>query len=240
MFLKIKHLPGFFILVLLSCRPDHVPKGQATLFERIPARETGIVFENTLTPDLDNNIFEYDYFYNGGGVAAADFNNDGLTDLFLSGNQVAGKLYLNAGGFKFRDATGAAGIKTDRLVYRRERRRRERGRLAGPLRQPRGPQPHAQPAIHQCGQAARRQRAVYRAGSGVRPRLPRLFTQAAFFDYDRDGDPDMYLLNHFHEKKNPTTPKTKYATVRRRATTGCTATTGPYLHGSGSGERHYQ
>jgi hypothetical protein len=86
---RISYWPGFFMLLLWACQADntqtdntqtdntHTETGKqppAPLFRRVPASESGIVFENTLTSDLDNNIFEYDYFYNGAGVGAADFN----------------------------------------------------------------------------------------------------------------------------------------------------------------------
>jgi len=206
---KINYWPGFLVLLLLSCQPDHAPKQRDTLFGSVPARETGIVFENTLTPDLDNNIFEYDYFYNGGGVAAADFNNDGLTDLFFSGNQVAGKLYLNTGEFKFKDATEAAGIRTngwctgvsvadvngdgwpDLYVSHAGLHHTPNQLFINSGKQPGG--------NVRFTEQAEAYGLAYRGFS----------TQAAFFDYDRDGDPDMYLLNHFHEKKNPNYPKNK-------------------------------
>ena len=108
---KVGWLPGAGLLATACAPQPERPPAPDPLFQSVPAGETGIVFENTLTADLDN-IFEYDYFYNGAGVAAADFNNDGLTDLFFAGNQVAGKLYLNTGQFKFEDATKAAGIRT--------------------------------------------------------------------------------------------------------------------------------
>jgi hypothetical protein len=209
MLLKIQYWPGLLMLSLLSCGPDHAQTPRDTLFQSLPARETGITFENTLTPDLDHNIFEYDYFYNGGGVAAADFNNDGLTDLFLGGNQVAGKLYLNAGGFKFQDATEAAGIKTNGWCT---------GVSVADVNGDGWPDLYVSHAglVHtpnqlfinggkQPGGAVRftEQAAAY--GLDYRG----FSTQAAFLDYDCDGDPDLYLLNHFHEKKNPNYPKTK-------------------------------
>jgi hypothetical protein len=82
------------------------------LFEYIQAEKTGVTFKNELIPSYEMNAMEYNYFYNGGGVAAADFNNDGLTDLYFTGNQVSGKLYLNMGDFEFNDVTVKAGLQT--------------------------------------------------------------------------------------------------------------------------------
>ena len=77
----------------------------STLFERLKASESGVSFSNTITETEVKNIITYEYFYNGGGVAAGDFNNDGLPDLYFTGNQVDNKLYLNKGDFKFEDIT---------------------------------------------------------------------------------------------------------------------------------------
>ena len=73
-------------------------------------KETGINFTNTLTETNDLNILDYLYFYNGGGVAVGDINNDNLPDIFFSGNQVKNKLYLNKGNLKFKDISVAAGV----------------------------------------------------------------------------------------------------------------------------------
>ena len=83
---------------------------QNTLFTQLSASETGIEFENSLTEVPDFNVVRYGYFYNGGGVAAADFNNDGLTDLYFTGNLKANKLYLNKGDMAFEDITKQAGV----------------------------------------------------------------------------------------------------------------------------------
>ena len=82
------------------------------MFTLLDAKETGITFQNTLTEGLNTNILMYEYFYNGGGVAAGDFNNDGLVDLYFTSNMSDNKFYLNKGNMKFEDITsicGAAG-----------------------------------------------------------------------------------------------------------------------------------
>ncbi|WP_373396878.1 hypothetical protein V8V91_19610 [Algoriphagus halophilus] len=71
---------------------------QQSLFESLPPQKTGVDFTNTLNETEEFNIIEYLYFYNGGGVAAGDINNDGLIDLYFSSNQGPNKLYLNKGG----------------------------------------------------------------------------------------------------------------------------------------------
>jgi hypothetical protein len=81
-----------------------------TLFERLPVSETGVTFSNRINPNDTLNIITTEYIYNGGGVGLADFNNDGLLDIFFSGNQVGNELYLNKGDFKFQNISTQAGI----------------------------------------------------------------------------------------------------------------------------------
>ena len=94
-----------FALVLLGCGPK-----EGEIFKNPSPNETGIDFQNTVVESDDLNILDYLYFYNGGGVAIGDINGDGLADIFLSGNQVENRLYLNEGNLKFRDITDTAGI----------------------------------------------------------------------------------------------------------------------------------
>ena len=101
-----KSLIGILVtLVLIGCTSN-----EGELFYNPKATKTGLSFENVLTETDDLNILDYLYFYNGGGVAVGDINNDGLTDIFFSGNMVQNKLYLNRGGLKFEDITELAGV----------------------------------------------------------------------------------------------------------------------------------
>ena len=106
----LKHrISGLLALVLLlagSCR-----KAVPTPFTL--KNNTGIDFRNDLNETDSFNIIEYLYYYNGAGVAAGDVNNDGLPDLFFTGNETSNQLYLNQGGFKFRNISAEAGVKTD-------------------------------------------------------------------------------------------------------------------------------
>ncbi len=77
------------------------------------ARDTGIDFNNKLEYQTKLNIIEYLYYYNGGGIAIGDINNDGLEDIYFSGNQVPDRLYLNMGDLKFKDINLKSGIKAD-------------------------------------------------------------------------------------------------------------------------------
>ena len=81
-------------------------------FEQIPAEESGLRFSNALVHDLTtkSNVFDHDYFYNGSGVGVEDINNDGLMDIFFTGNQVPNKIYLNKGGLIFEDISASANV----------------------------------------------------------------------------------------------------------------------------------
>ena len=93
-----------YVFILSSCT-----KKQA-LFRLVPFTESGLEFENRLTPSDSLNVLNYEYFYNGSAVSTGDFNNDGLSDLFFSGNMVSNKIYLNKGNLKFEDVSETAGI----------------------------------------------------------------------------------------------------------------------------------
>ena len=99
--------PLLFGLLLLFTGCD---RPSPTLFERLDAKRTGLTFANRITENDTFNILDFEYVYNGGGVAAADFNADGLTDLYFSGNTADNRLYLNLGDFKFLDVTEEAGV----------------------------------------------------------------------------------------------------------------------------------
>lgn len=95
----------FFSLLLLGCGQK---EGEA--FKLLDAEKSGVNFSNNITETDDLNILDYLYFYNGGGVAIGDINNDGLPDIYFSGNQVKNKLYLNKGNLQFEDISISAGI----------------------------------------------------------------------------------------------------------------------------------
>jgi len=92
------------LILLVAC------KQEGELFNNPTSKSTGIHFVNTITETNDLNILDYLYFYNGGGVAIGDINNDNLPDIFFSGNQVKNKLYLNKGNLQFEDITEKAGV----------------------------------------------------------------------------------------------------------------------------------
>jgi hypothetical protein len=171
---------------------------QQPLFNLLNAKETGITFNNEISENEALNILSYEYFYNGGGVAVGDINNDGLSDILLAGNMRPNRLYLNQGNFKFKDITSQAspalegrkdGWKTgvtmadingDGLLdiyvcYS--------GKKADDVRR-------NQLFINQGGSKFKEEANAYGLDD------PGYSTQAAFFDYDNDGDLDMFLLNH--------------------------------------------
>lgn len=106
-YLMTLSLVGFF-----GCKNISDNKEQNIPLEKISSSYSGIEFSNTITPNLENyeNLFDYDYFYNGSGVGIADINNDGLQDILFTANQKDNKLFLNRGDLKFEDITSNSGI----------------------------------------------------------------------------------------------------------------------------------
>ncbi len=106
--IKVCQYTIIFLLFLgiTSCS-DTTKKDQ--LFELLTPRETGLDFSNDLSYDRDFNVYKYRNFYNGGGVAIGDVNNDGLVDVYLTANQIENKLFINKGDFKFEDITESSG-----------------------------------------------------------------------------------------------------------------------------------
>jgi len=100
---------GFFFIGPALCFNACKNKSRP-LFSSLSSSQTGINFINKIEDNDTVNILEYLYYYNGGGVALADFNNDGLADIYFTSNQFSNKLYLNKGGFQFEDITARAGV----------------------------------------------------------------------------------------------------------------------------------
>ncbi|HEX5624547.1 MAG TPA: VCBS repeat-containing protein, partial [Saprospiraceae bacterium] len=101
---------GAIFVSLNACKKTDASKPEGPLFTLLEPKETGIRFSNTITETQEEYIYNFNYIYNGAGVGLADFNNDGLTDIYFVGNQVPDKLYVNEGDFKFKDVSESAGI----------------------------------------------------------------------------------------------------------------------------------
>ena len=105
-----RFIPAILSFILLTLLIQCGKPQPQTLFALRDAKYTGVDFSNTVEESDSFNILTYEYIYNGGGVGVADFNNDGLQDLFFTGNQVSSRLYLNKGGFRFEDVTDKANL----------------------------------------------------------------------------------------------------------------------------------
>ncbi|MCB0572088.1 MAG: VCBS repeat-containing protein [Phaeodactylibacter sp.] len=198
-------LAGCCLLALFSCQKNSKEK---TLFRMISPEKSGVVFNN-LIPDNDTfNILSYEYIYNGGGVAIADFDNDGLSDLFFSGNLADNKLYQNKGGFHFEDVSSACGITAPgywcsgvavvdinqdgyKDLYICTNTYKEPARRRNLL------------FVNKMPQAGKLEFEELAAEYGIADTS--YSTNSAFFDYDNDGDLDLFIINNnMQESRNPT------------------------------------
>lgn len=190
-----RHIAYGLLLFLLAC----TAKKSDTQFSLLDASQTGLHFANNLQPRADFNMFNYMYFYNGAGVGAGDFNNDGLIDLYFAANQQQDRLYLNQGGLRFRDITAAAGIPDDggwstgvSVVDINND-----GMLDLYICRVAGIEPLKTGNLLLVCERIENGVPVYQDRTreyGLD--FNGFSTQAAFFDYDLDGDLDMYLMNH--------------------------------------------
>src|SRR5687767_1050015 len=193
------------LLIVCGCRrADRETKSNA-LFALMDSDSSGVNFINTVTADDTINILTYEYLYNGGGVGIGDFNNDGYQDIFFAGSQVPGKLYINKGksspnqnGFSFEDMTETSGITAHEnwafgvsvIDINQDGFQDIYVSMGGPGNTNSFPN---QLYIHQG--LDDHQRPVFKEMAeeyGLADRAQSI--QALFFDYDRDGDLDMYQL----------------------------------------------
>ncbi|RYE32378.1 MAG: VCBS repeat-containing protein, partial [Sphingobacteriaceae bacterium] len=171
---------------------------QKPLFQLLPSTQTNVHFSNAISENEALNVLSYEYFYNGGGVAVGDINNDGLEDLFFTANMKPNKLYLNQGNLKFKDVTAQANP---------ELSGRANGWKTGVTMADVNGDGLLDIYVCYSGKTdadTRRNQLFINLGNGKFAEKakeyglddPGYSTQAVFFDYDQDGDLDMFLLNH--------------------------------------------
>ncbi len=196
---KLNSFPIYLLLVFLSvgCHfsGDKKFDKKDALFQLMPSSQTGITFNNNVENTKDFNVFKYRNFYNGGGVAIGDVNNDGKPDIFFTSNQGSNKLYINKGNWKFEDVTAKAGLAGSNRwhtgvtmadvngdgwldIYICNSGGKDSISRANEL------------YINQKDGTFKEEAAAY----GLDDKG--LSTQAVFFDYDHDGDLDCFILNN--------------------------------------------
>ncbi len=188
------------LIIVFSCQQKSIQDiPQDKLFSLIPKTVTGIDFKNEVDGSKEMNIFSYRNFYNGGGVGIGDVNNDGLPDIYLTANMKENKLYLNLGNWRFKDITKEAGVEGKKSWSTGVAMVDING--DGLL------------DIYVCNsgnfKGDDKANELF-INQGVKNGIPTfaeqakeygiadegLSTHAAFFDYDKDGDLDLYLLNN--------------------------------------------
>ena len=180
----------FFIVVLISCNHP----SEKTLFTLI--ENSNINFENKLTETEGFNVFKYRNFYNGGGVAVGDLNNDGLPDVFFTANQGSNKLYLNKGNFLFEDISAKAGFG--------EKKEWSTGVVLVDINDDGWLDIYVCNAGNMLAPALRKNQLFINNHNLTFTESAKQYgldndgysTQASFFDYDLDGDLDCFLVNN--------------------------------------------
>jgi len=197
-------------LLLFACVPT---KKEAPLFEMLNAQKTGIQFENRLHPNEQFNMFHYMYYYNGAGLGVGDFNKDGKIDIFFASNEGANELYLNKGQLKFENSTTASHIPQDSAwntgvsiidinndglldIYICRLGNFEKFKDKNQLL---------------VCQAIKNGVPVYKdEANKYGLDFSGFSTQASFFDYDNDGDLDVFLLNHSVHQNGTFAPRKNF------------------------------
>ncbi|MBL4708288.1 MAG: VCBS repeat-containing protein [Flavobacteriales bacterium] len=177
------------------------------LFEKRDASHTGIEFFNDIVENKNSNIFKYDYMYNGGGVAIADIDNDGLVDLFFTGNMRNNRLYKNMGDFKFKDITKSANVTASKGSW-------STGASFIDINADGYQDIYVCRSFDSGIRGIQRNQLYINNGDLTFTEQakeyglddPGFSTQASYFDYDQDGDIDVFIANHgvdFH-RSDPT------------------------------------
>ena len=187
----------FISLIFLGCSKEKAPENlpEKELFNEVDSEISGINFSNDLQDNRDLNIIEYLYYYNGGGVSIGDINNDGLEDIYLTANQKPDKLYLNLGNLKFKDISISSKIAQDNSW--------STGVTMVDINNDGNLDIYVCKVGNYKTLKAKNQLYINNGDNTFKEEANKygldfsgFSTQASFFDYDQDGDMDMYLLNH--------------------------------------------
>lgn len=206
----MKNVFPLFLLSIYLLACESSPKSLLVLLD---PEDTGITFNNQLVETAELNILNFSYFYNGGGVSVGDFDNNGLTDIFFTGNMVENQLYLNQGQMTFKDVTQTAGVGSpDKWMY---------GSTTIDINQ------DGWLDLYVCASIAGKEelrRNMLFVNQGLNEQGIPTFedqaraygiddsgysSQAAFFDYDKDGDLDLFILSNSKVEGIPSVYKAK-------------------------------
>ena len=199
LFLMIKRI--LIILMITSFFSCVDKEKQGELFEKVDSKTTNVSFQNDVKPTEDLNILDYLYFYNGAGVAVGDINNDDLVDVFFTSNQGKNKLYLNKGNFRFEDITDKAGVAGNSDW--------NTGAIMADVNGDGFLDLYVCAVVGVQGLDGKNELFINNGNGTFTERggaygldFDNYSSSAAFFDYDNDGDLDMYLLNHAIHTQN--------------------------------------
>jgi hypothetical protein len=182
--------------ILISCRRGNEVVVKDALFQLTDPQNTHIDFSNKVKDTKEFNVFKYRNFYNGGGVAIGDVNNDGKPDVFFTANQGDNRLYLNQGNWSFKDVTGFAGLKGNPRWHTGVSMADINGDgwldiyICNSGGSPDGDDRDNELYINQHDGTFKEEAKIYGLDD------PGLGTHAAFFDFDHDGDLDCFILNN--------------------------------------------
>ena len=182
------------LLFFSNCSKENSENKDA-LFSKLDASQTGINFINEVKNGAEMNIFKYRNFYNGGGVAIGDINNDGLSDVYFTSNLGTNKLYLNKGNFKFEDISKKAGVEGTKTW--------STGVVMVDLNADGLLDIYVCNAGNSLGNQQKNELFINNGNNTFTEKADQynladtgITTHAAFFDYDKDGDLDVYILNN--------------------------------------------